>query len=122
VEVISTTVSSRERSISVLLENGLTERYAHLRRPNGGVSWTLDQFTREMAGGPLVWAAHGGTLTVAEVLERIPGARRDVLRWTQEELDDGPDILEVDIFSRENRRRALERLAYELAVADRAAS
>jgi hypothetical protein len=116
VEVLSTTVSPRHRTIHLLLESGDTDRYALVRRPNGDVHWSLDTFTREHPGDPWQWAGHTGRLTVAEVLAQIPGCRRDVVRWTHEELEDGPDAVDVDIFARDVRRRALERLGAELAA------
>ena len=121
VDVISTTVSPRQRTINLLLESGETDRYALIRRPNGDVHWSLDTFTREHVGDPLRWTRHGGRLTVGEVLDRLPSCRRDVVRWTLEEIEDGPDSLDVDIFGRDARRRALERLAAELHAADAAA-
>lgn len=118
VEIINTTVSARHRTISLLLASGVTDRYALIRRPNGEVYWSLDSFTREDGGGPLRWAGHGGRVTVADVIARVPAAARDILRWTREEIEDGPDVYEIDLFSRENRRRSLERLAAELEAAD----
>ena len=120
-DVLSTTVSPRHRTISLLLENGDTARFALVRRPNGDVHWSLDTFTREHPGDPLQWAGHGGRLTVGQVLTALPGCRRDVLRWTTEEIEDGPDAIDVDIFARDARRRALERLAAELRAGDLAA-
>ena len=121
VEVISTTVSRRERTINLLLESGDTDRYALIRRPSGDVHWSLDTFTRHGVGEPLQWTRHGGRLTVGEVITRVPGCRRDVVRWTTEEIEDGPDTVDVDIFGRDVRRRALERLAAELHAVDAAA-
>ena len=121
VEVLSTTVSPRHRTINLLLDSGDTDRYALVRRPNGDVHWSHDTFTREHPGDPLQWSGHTGRLTVGEVLARIPGCRRDVLRWTTEELEDGIDAIDVDIFARDARGRALQRLAAELAAAEAAA-
>jgi hypothetical protein len=119
--MINTTVSARHRTIALLLESGATDRYALIRRPNGDVHWVYDTFTRASVGSPLEWASHGGRLTVGEVLARVPGCRREIVRWTAQELEDGPDVMDVDIFSREVRRRALERLAAELDGVERAA-
>ena len=60
-------------------------------------------------------------LSVADVLERVPGCRREVVRWTSEEIEDGPEAFDVDLFSRDARRRALERLAAELRALEPAA-
>jgi hypothetical protein len=105
---LTTTVSARQRTISVLLETGVTERYCLMRRTSGEVRWVLDSFKNG------AWTAHGGTLTVADVVERIPDAARDVIRWTEREVEDGVDVVEVDLFSRERRRECLARLASEL--------
>ncbi len=107
---LSTTVSARERSVSVLHESGVTERYCLLRRPNGEVRWVLDSFEDG------TWTAHGGVLSVGDVIARVPDAARDVVRWTEQELEAGIDVVEVDLFSRDRRKRSLERLANELAA------
>ena len=120
-EVINTTVSRRQRTISLLLDNGITDRYALVRRPDGDVHWSLDSFTRTDVGGPLQWHSHSGRVSVGDVVARVPDAMRDVLRWTREEIEDGVDVMDVDVFSRETRRRALERLAFEVEAIGRAA-
>jgi hypothetical protein len=122
VEVINTTLSTRHRTVSVLLDNGVTQRYCLMRRQTGEVGWVLDSFTTDVVGAPLTWAAHGGALRVADVLDRLPGAAREVRRWTEQEIEDGVDVVEVDLFSRDRRRRALERLVQELAEADAASA
>ena len=121
VEVLNTTVSPRHRKVSLLLDNGDTARFALLRKPTGDVYWSLDMFTRAAPAAPLQWSGHIGRLTADEVARRLPACADAVVRWTQEEIDDGGDIGELDIFARDARRRALTRLAAELARARRAA-
>jgi hypothetical protein len=121
VEVINTTVSPRHRTISLLLDNGETARFALLRKPNGDVYWSLDMFTRAAAAEPLEWSGHIGRLTVDEVVRRLPACENEVIRWTADELEDGPDIADLDIFARDARGRALERLRAELGRVHRAA-
>jgi hypothetical protein len=104
-EVVNTTVSPRHRSISLLLDSGDTARYALVRRPDGDVHWSLDTFASEHVGGPLQWTGHIGRLTVAQVLNSVPSCRRDVVRWTEEEVEDGVNAISVDIFSGAVRRR-----------------
>ena len=120
-EVINTTVSPRHRTISLLLDNGKTARFALMRMPNGDVYWSLDLFTRAAPAEPAQWNAHIGRLTVAEVVRRLPHCERDIVRWTTDEIEDGAESFELDIFARDVRRRALDRLGAELATIDRAA-
>ena len=70
---------------------------------------------------PLEWSGHIGRLTADEVARRLPACANAVVRWTQEEIDDGADDGALDIFARDVRRRALARLAAELARAGHAA-
>jgi hypothetical protein len=121
VEIITTTVSPRNRTISLLLDNGDTARFALLRKRSGDVYWSLDMFKRAAPAEPLEWSAHLGRLTVADTIRRLPECERDIVRWTQQEIEDGPELADLDIFARDARRRALERLASELAGVDRAA-
>lgn len=121
VEVINTTVSSRHRTISLLLDNGDTARFALLRKPSGDVYWSLDMFTRAAAAEPLEWAGHIGRLTVDEVVRRMPSCEDDIVRWTVDEIEDGTDVGDLDIFARDARGRALERLRAELGRIHRAA-
>lgn len=120
-EVITTTVAPRSRSISLLLANGETLRYALVSRPNGDVHWVVDRFTCENVGEPLQWAAHHGRLTVGDVVTHLPHCARDIIRWTREEIESGPDADGGDIFARDTRRRALDRLAVELRAGEQAA-
>ena len=120
-EILTTTVSARHRTISLLLDNGQTARFALLRKPNGDVFWSLDMFTRAAPAEPLQWSGHIGRLTVAEVVRRLPACEADVLRWTAEEIEDGVEGFALDIFAADVRRRALERLAAELAQVPSAA-
>jgi hypothetical protein len=119
IEILSTTVSPRHRTISLLLSNGETARFALLRKPNGDVYWSLDMFTRAAPAEPLEWNGHIGRLTVDEVVRRLPACATDIIRWTTEEIDEGVD--DFDIFAADVRRRALQRLADELAQTPRAA-
>ena len=121
VAVISTTVSSRHRTINLLLDNGETARFALLRKPNGDVYWSLDLFTRAAPAEPLQWNGHIGRLTVADVAARLPECAAEVMRWTQDEIDDGADLVDLDIFGSDARRRALDKLARELALVPHAA-
>lgn len=111
--VITTKLSSSHRTITLLLESGETARFALIRRPSGEVSWVYDTFVPEQGGGPLQWHTHGGHITVGDVLASVPGARREILRWTTEEIEDGPNLIELDIFARDVRRRALDLLRTE---------
>ena len=120
-EVLSTSVDARHRTISQFLETGDSARFALVRRPNGDVHWSYDLFRRESPGMPWEWAEHGGRLTVDQVAAHLPACRRDVLRWTAEEIEDGADAVTTDLFARDVRRRALERLAAELHAAQLAA-
>ena len=120
-EVINTTVSPRHRTISLLLDNGDTARFALLRKPNGDVYWSLDLFTRAAPAEPLEWNGHIGRLTADEVARRLPRCEDDIVRWTMDEIEDGDDVGDLDIFARDVRRRALERLRAELALVPRAA-
>ena len=110
---LTTTVSVLSRSISVLLEDGRTERFSLARSATGDVRWRHDVFGAPDATGQAPWLHHGGRLTVAEVLARVPHCESEVRRWTREEVEAGPGH-EDDIFIRLERQRALERLAGEL--------
>jgi hypothetical protein len=121
VEIITTTVSPRHRTISLLLDNGETARFALLRKPNGDVFWSLDMFRRAAPAEPLEWSGHIGRLATDEVVRRLPDCADHVIRWTDEEIEDGMDSLDLDVFAADVRRRALERLAAELAQVPRAA-
>jgi len=121
VEVINTTVSPRHRTISLLLDNGETARFALLRKPNGDVYWSLDMFTRAAPAEPLEWTGHIGRLTVDDVVRRLPACENDIVRWTLDEIEDGADVGDLDIFARDARARALERLRAELGRIHRAA-
>ena len=112
--VISTTVSTPTRSINVLLETGTTERFALVQASNGDVHWRHDRFGMSDFGDPR-WLGHVGRLTVGDVLEQVPSCERHVIAWTREEIEAGPDEAGFDIFQRDTRRRALERLSAELA-------
>lgn len=120
-QVINTTVSSRHRTISLLLDNGETARFALLRKTNGDVYWSLDMFTRAAVAEPLEWSGHIGRLTVDEVVRRLPACEEDIVRWTMDEIEDGPDVGDLDIFARDARGRALDRLRAELGRIHRAA-
>ena len=120
-EVITTTVSPRHRTISLLLDNGETARFALLRKPNGDVYWSLDLFTRAAPAEPLEWNGHIGRLTADEVVRRLPACATEVVRWTTDEIEDGWDLPDLDIFSRDVRRRALDRLRLEVARVSHAA-
>jgi hypothetical protein len=120
-DLLSTAVSSIQRTINLLRLDGTTDRLALVRRPDGDVHWRHDVFTHDEETGALRWVAYGGRLTVPEVLARAPHCEREILRWTREEVEDGPDIVEVDLFSRDTRCRALALLEAELAGVRRAA-
>jgi hypothetical protein len=108
--IVHTSVSRRRRTIQQLLDSGDTDRFALIRRPDGDIAWFQDVF----AGTE--WTGHVGRVTVAYVLERAPLLRREILRWTREEIEDGPDDADSDIFVRDIRRRALKLLAAELVA------
>ena len=118
-DVISTTVSMFNRSINVLVSSGETERFALVPGAGGELHWRHDTFgADDHAGRASEWLAHNGRLTVAEVVARAPQCRREVLRWTREEVEAGPDVFELDMFEQAVRREALARLAAELAAAE----
>ncbi len=107
------------RSINILVATGETERFALVPGAGGELHWRHDVFgADDHAGRASQWLAHHGRLTVGEVLSRVPHCRREVLRWTREEVDAGPDMFELDLFEQAERREALERLAAELAAAE----
>ena len=113
--VIATQVSSSQRAITIQHADGSSDRLALIRHRDGDVHWRVDGFAvDEKAGTGLQWERHDGRATVAEVLERAPQCERDVLRWTREELEDGADLIELDIFERAVRARALAKLQAEL--------
>ena len=113
---LSTTISPSQRSISVLLESGETERYALAQSRDGDVYWRQDTFAAS------AWVGHGGRLTVGQVLARVPGCERQVVAWTREEIELGPDLPDADMFVRAIRADALKRLARELDAAFPAAA
>ena len=119
--VISTNVSVMSRSINVLMSDGTTERFALVAATDGGVHWRHDIFDLT-AAGERTWIRHGGLLSVAEVLSHIPSCGRHVISWTREEIEGGADLPELDIFRRDVRRRALDRLSSELSTARAAVS
>jgi hypothetical protein len=119
VVVISTNVSVSTRSINVLLHTGVTERFALAQATNGDVFWRHDEFVLGEEGPE--WTGHVGRLTVGEVVARVPTCERQVVAWTREEVESGPDEPGFDIFRRDQRRRALERLTGELAALSLAA-
>jgi hypothetical protein len=106
---LSTTVSVVQRAVNVLLESGETERFALVQAADGAVHWRHDTFAADHA-----WISHGGRLSVAEVLARVPQCERQVRAWTREEIDLGPRPVGVDAFAAAVRESALERLAAEL--------
>jgi hypothetical protein len=114
--VISTNVSVMTRSINVLMSDGTTERFALVAASDGDVHWRHDIFdlTDE---GERTWIRHGGLLSVGDVLARIPSCERHVIAWTSEEIEGGADLPDLDIFRRDVRRRAIERLSAELSTA-----
>ena len=117
-ETISTAVSIVHRSISVLYDTGDTIRYALAQSPDGEVFWREDTFGPDADGvAGKVWLSHGGRLSVADVCARVPQCSRDVMRWTQLEIEAGPDLPDGDVFTRMIRADALARLRDELDAA-----
>ena len=82
----------------------------------GSVWWRADTFSApEHPREPERWIAYRGELTVGEVASRLPGHAREVLAWTRTEIENGPDVLEIDDPAvRDRRARSLERLRGEL--------
>lgn len=120
-EVITTTVSVASRAINVLLDNGETERYALAEAGDGDLFWRHDTFgPAEDDASDKVWLRHGGRQTVGQVMERVPQCRREIRRWTLEEIEAGEATTDGDLFTRAIRREALARLAAELGAADAA--
>jgi hypothetical protein len=108
---LTTTVSPTQRTISVLLESGETERYALAQTREGDLFWRQDTF----AGA--AWVGHGGRLTVGDVVARVPSCARHVVAWTRAEIELGADLPDADVFVRAIRRDALARLTRELVTA-----
>lgn len=120
-DVISTTVSMFNRSINVLVSSGETERFALVPAGGGELFWRHDTFgADDDSGRASQWLAHGGRLTVGQVLARVPQCRREVLRWTREEIEAGPHHFDLDLFEQHARQASLARLADELAAAEAA--
>lgn len=119
--VLATTVSASQRAITIQHADGHSDRLALIRHRDGDVHWRRDGFAVDEKSG-MQWERHDGRLTVAQVLEQALQCERDVERWTREELEDGADLIELDIFERAVRARALEKLAAELAAAFPAAA
>lgn len=116
--VISTTVSASQRAITIQHADGTSDRLALIRHRDGDVHWRADGFAvDEKQGTGLQWERHDGRVTVAQVLERAPHCERDVRRWTFEEIEDGPELIELDIFARAVRAEALRRLQAEADAA-----
>jgi hypothetical protein len=115
---MSTTVSVLTRSISVLLESGESERLALVRTPEGDVHWRHDLFgAYDERSGSQPWIAFFGRLTVDQVLALVPQCEREVVLWTREEIECGPDDVDGDIFVKAARREALAALDAQLASA-----
>lgn len=116
---IQTTVSAASRTITQLLENGRTVRYALASNGNGDVYWRQDTFAAaDDVVQPLRWLSHAGPLTVDAVLAAIPQCDRAIRAWTQAEIDDEFAAADLDASGRERRERALIRLRDELAASD----
>lgn len=116
--VINTTTSGLQRTIQLLLDTGEVERFALARRRDGGVAWRHDTFMADgTAPGAQSWVAHGGRVTVAEVLARVPKCRREIIDWTRDEIADGADGPDLDIFRRAERAKDLALLDAELRAA-----
>ena len=120
---LSTTVSPGQRTISVLMESGEIERFALHQTRDGDVYWRRDTFAAD-AGVPsgAVWLAHGGRLSVGQVVDLVPACANHVIAWTREEIELGPNLPDADVFVRVVRADALRRLDRELAVAFPAAA
>ncbi len=116
--IIATTVSAAQRAITIQHADGSSDRLALIRNRDGDVHWRLDGFAvDEREGTGMQWDRHDGRVTVAEALDRAPQCARDIERWTREELEDGADLIELDIFARAVRGKALSRLQAELDAA-----
>jgi hypothetical protein len=114
---VGLTISPLNRSIQVVRTTGECDRYALVRSADGDVGWRHDVFAAAGGGGADAWLRHGGRMTVEEVVDRVPQCVTHIVRWTREELEDGPAMGVEDIFAQQVRRQALARLADELAAA-----
>jgi hypothetical protein len=117
---LSTTVSPTQRTISVLLESGEIERVALHETRDGDLYWRRDTYAGIQTGA--AWLAHGGRLTVGQVLALVPACAKHVIAWTEEEIETGSELPDADVFVRASRADALRRLGAELTAAIPAAA
>ena len=69
---LQTTVSVRQRTITVRCANGVDERYALFRFDRGEVYWRLDKFCGLDDFGQPRWVDYVGRLSVGQVIGRCP--------------------------------------------------
>jgi len=117
---LSTTVSPTQRTISVLLESGEIERFALHQTREGDLFWRRDTYAGIQSGS--AWLAHGGRLTVGQGIAHLPACAKQVIAWTEEEIEIGTALPDADVFVRAARADALRRLGAELSAALSAAA
>ena len=110
---LQTTVSVAQRTIIVRSANGVDERYALFRFARGEVYWRLDEFSGLDDLGQPRWIAHGGRLSVGQVIGHLPDQARTIADWTRKEIALGTVVAD-DIFSAMVREDALAQLQAEL--------
>jgi ABC-type transport system involved in cytochrome c biogenesis ATPase subunit len=113
-----TTISVAHRTITQLLANGRTVRYALAASSDGDVYWRQDTFaSAEDPVQPLRWLSHRGPLTVSAVIEALPHCQETIRAWTQSEIDDAFAAADLDEIAQQRRTTAQRRLHDELRAA-----
>lgn len=115
---LNTIPRASQRTITVSYAHGIDERYALFRFRDGDVGWRLDEFRfSDDPGEPASWSDSYGRLTVAEVVQRLPGHARLVHEWTRKEVQLGTVVVD-DIFTAMTREEALTRLTAQLTASE----
>jgi hypothetical protein len=114
-EHVHTTISVMHRTITELLPNGRTVRWALTATRGGDVYWRQDAFApADDPIQPLRWISHQGPLTVAAVIEAVPHCQETIRAWTQAEIDDCFAAAELDELAQQRRTTAHVRLREQL--------
>ena len=117
-EPIHTTVSVAQRTITQLLTDGRTVRYALAATSDGDVYWRQDTFAAaDDLIQPLRWLSHEAPLTVAAVVAAVPKCEDTIRAWTRAEIEDAFAGADLDALGRERRARAIVRLREQLRAA-----
>jgi hypothetical protein len=99
------------RTITQLLPNGRTVRYALAPTRDGDVYWRQDTFaSAEDPVQPLRWISHQGPLTI----EAVPQCQEAIRAWTQAEIDDSFAAADLDEVAQQRRTTAYVRLQDQL--------